>query len=259
MRPVRPSQVLRARGTRAHSVRSWARWTRGGRSAGGRVLGTCLVVGALAATLVALLLPVSLFGGTRPAAAGTPAFSDDGEGVRNTASGPLTPLDRDFVRKVRLAGLWEKPAGRLAQERGTVESVRIAGEHLVGGHSELDRRSLDAGRDLGITMPDRPNAQQQGWLDRMDAARGTEFDRTFAELVRTAHGKVFGLVALVRDRTGNSVVRELATRANAVVLDHITVLENTGLSGVPRTSPQPPAQAPAPPESPMRHGYDEMK
>ncbi|MEV4927075.1 DUF4142 domain-containing protein [Streptomyces roseoverticillatus] len=128
------------------------------------------MVGALAATLLALVVPVSLFGGARPAAAGAPAWNDDGEGVRDTPSGPLTALDRDFVRKVRLAGLWEKPAGRLAQERGTTENVRVAGEHLIGGHSELDRRSLDAARTLGIALPDRPNEQQQGWLDEIDAA-----------------------------------------------------------------------------------------
>ncbi|PHQ52057.1 hypothetical protein BLA24_09780 [Streptomyces cinnamoneus] len=251
MRSVRPTHA-----TTAGLIRTLARWTRpeGGRPAAGRAVGTWLVVGALAATLVALLVPVSLFGSARPAAAAGPAWSDDGAGVQNTAFGPLSALDRDFVRKVRLAGLWEKPAGRLAQERGTTEDVRVAGEHLIGGHTELDRRSLDAGRVLGISLPDRPSAQQQGWLDQMDAARGTAFDRAFAQLVRAAHGKVFGLVALVRDRTGNSLVRELATRANTVVLDHITVLENTGQAGVPHTDPRPasPAGTPAMPRHPPR-------
>ncbi|MEV4443110.1 DUF4142 domain-containing protein, partial [Streptomyces sp. NPDC049577] len=214
-----------------------------------RALGPWLVVGALAATLAALLVPVSLFGSAHTAAAVPPAFTDDGEGVRQTAFGPLTALDRDFVRKVRLAGLWEKPAGRMAQERGTTESVRIAGQHLIDGHTELDRRSLEAGRDLGITLPGRPTDQQQGWLDQMDAARGADFDRAFAQLVRAAHGKVFGLVATVRDKTGNSLVRELATRANSVVLDHITVLESTGAAGIPHVVPG----------APEPHGNEEMK
>ncbi|WP_308432045.1 DUF4142 domain-containing protein [Streptomyces cinnamoneus] len=266
---------------RAGLMRSLARRRvrpEGGRPGSGRALGTWLVVGALAATLLALLIPVSLFGGARPAAAGGPAWNDDGQGTRETAFGPLTALDRDFVRKVRLAGLWEKPAGRMALERGTTEGVRTAGRHLIDGHTELDQRSLDTGRALGVDLPDRPGEQQQGWLDQMSAARGPGFDRTFAELVRAAHGKVFGLVALVRDRTGNAMVRELATRANTVVLDHITVLEDTGLAGIPRTGAQAPPpdpaasqvphQDPAPPrtsppapssQAPVQHSYEEMK
>ncbi|MEU7103724.1 DUF4142 domain-containing protein [Streptomyces sp. NPDC046215] len=199
-----------------------------------RALGTGLVVFSLAATLLALVIPVALFGGAEPAAAtARTTWSDDGGGVTATNSGPLTPLDRDFIRRVRLAGLWEKPAGRLAQERGTTDAVRMAGDHLVDGHTELDRRSIDVGRALGVTLPTKPSAEQQGWLDQLEAARGAAFDRPFATLVRAAHGKVFGLVALVRDRTGNALVRELATRANTVVLDHITVLENTGFVEIP--------------------------
>lgn len=261
MCPVRPTHAMRAGLMRSLARRRTG--PEGGRPGAGRAsLGTWLVIGALTATLVALLVPVSLFGVARLAAAGGPAWNDDGEGMRDTQFGPLSALDRDFVRKVRLAGLWEKPAGRMALERGTTASVRTAGEHLVGGHTELDRRSVDAGRTLGISLPVRPGDQQQGWLDRMDAASGSGFDRTFAELVRAAHGKVFGLVALVRDRTGNSLVRELATRANTVVLDHITVLENTGLAGVPHTRDQPsPSQAPDPASSqaPAQHSNEEMK
>ncbi|MCD9193465.1 DUF4142 domain-containing protein [Streptomyces albireticuli] len=204
------------------------------RSFSQRALGTGLIVFSLAATLLALLIPVHLFGGAAPAAADArTTWSDDGRGTTATPSGPLTPLDRDFVRRVRLAGLWEKPAGGLAQERGTKDAVRMAGDHLVDGHTELDRRSIEVARALDVALPERPDADQRGWLDQLRAARGSTFERLFANLVRAAHGKVFALVALVRDRTGNAMVRALATRANTVVLDHITVLENTGLVDFP--------------------------
>lgn len=194
-----------------------------------RVLGTALMVGALVATLAALLLPVQLFGASTPAAAAGPKWDNDGGGTVNTPSGPLSALDRDFVRKVRLAGLWEQPAGRMAVERGTTTAVRTAGMHLIHGHAELNQLDIADARQLGITLPTTPTVQQQGWLHQIQGAHGAQFDRTFAQLVRFSHGKVFALIAAVRDRTENSVVRALATRANAVVLDHITVVENTGL------------------------------
>ncbi|MFE9258793.1 DUF4142 domain-containing protein [Streptomyces sp. NPDC006879] len=197
-----------------------------------RMLGTGLVIGALAVTLMALLIPVQSFGSGSAAAAGGQGFDDDGLGTVSTPYGPLSPLDRDFVRRVRLAGLWELPAGREAQQRGEREqreAIKNAGDHLVMGHTDLDRRALKAGEMLGIPLPNRPTAQQQGWLDQMQAAQGIQYEQLFANLLRAAHGKVFTVIAQVRAQSRNSMVRALATVTNSVVLDHITVLEETGM------------------------------
>ncbi|MDC2952829.1 hypothetical protein PO613_38750, partial [Streptomyces heilongjiangensis] len=55
--------------------------------------------------------------------------------IANTPYGPLTEADRDFVIKVRSAGLWEYPLGEMAMERGTTPEMKEAGEHLVVGHA----------------------------------------------------------------------------------------------------------------------------
>ncbi|WP_411104595.1 DUF4142 domain-containing protein [Streptomyces sp. cmx-4-9] len=192
-------------------------------------IGSVVVIAALALTLVALLIPVESFGG-RSSAAAAPAAEDDGAGILSTAYGPLTPADRDFVRKVRLAGLWELPAGRQAQQRGTRPSVRTAGEHLVEGHTDLDRQVIQVGQALGVDLPNQPSVQQQEWLGQLTEAKaGEEYERLFVQLLRRAHGKVFALLAGIRAQTQNSMVRALATSANATVLDHITVLEDSGL------------------------------
>ncbi|MFF8262945.1 DUF4142 domain-containing protein [Streptomyces virginiae] len=190
-----------------------------------------VVITALALTLIALLVPVDKFGSSRATAAvaAPAAGDDDGLGTVSTAYGPLTAADRDFVRKVRLAGLWELPAGRQAQQRGTRPAIRTAGDHLVDGHTELDRQVIQVGQALGIDLPNQPSAQQQDWLGQMNRAKGDEYERLFTQLLRRAHGKVFGLLAGIRAQTRNSMVRALATSANATVLDHITVLEDTGL------------------------------
>ena len=195
----------------------------------GRVIGTVLVVLGLVATLAALLVPVQFFDGNRSLALARSGWQDDGKGTWRTEYGPLTPMDRDFIRKVRNAGLWELPAGQSAQERGTTKSVRIVGDHLVDGHEELDRRAIEAGRTLKVSLPNQPAGKNQDYLDEIDRAKGKEFDKVLVERLRQAHGVVFGLVGLVRDQTRNSMVRSLATRANTIVLDHITVLEDTGL------------------------------
>jgi predicted outer membrane protein len=185
--------------------------------------GTGLIITGLTATLLAMIFPIWSYADR----------SGTGYAVLNaqtvpTDYGPLSALDREFITKVRLAGLWELPAGRQAQQKGTTPEVRTAGQHLIEGHVFLDERVRDVAAKLSLELPNEPTEQQRGWLATLDSAQGVAYDREFANILRLAHGKVFSVVAQVRAGTRNSLVRELADDANTTVLDHITVLEATG-------------------------------
>ncbi|GGO95910.1 DUF4142 domain-containing protein [Wenjunlia tyrosinilytica] len=186
--------------------------------------GTGLIVAALAATLAALIFPVTKFNGSNAASSGDP-----NSGAVATKFGPLTPSDRDFIEKVRLAGLWELPAGQQAMERGSTKAIRRAGQHLIDGHTALDREVRDVASQLGVDLPNQPNDQQRRWLGELSAASGRDYEVKFANFLRLAHGRVFEFVAKERNGTRNTLVRQLANSANTTVLDHITVLEETGL------------------------------
>ncbi|MFC9324945.1 DUF4142 domain-containing protein [Kitasatospora sp. NPDC057015] len=190
-----------------------------------RSFATLLVIVAMMSTVTALVVPIVRSAGSYR---GEPR-ADETPGTVQTPTGPLTPLDRDFVKRVRLAGLWEIPAGRMAVAKGGTPEVMVAGQHLIDGHTDLDRAVLETARTLGLDVPGEPSAQQKAWLKQLDEAQGPEFDRLFANIVRNAHGQVFAVVAQVRAGTQNSTVRELATTANSTVLDHMSVLEDTRL------------------------------
>lgn len=185
--------------------------------------GTGIIVIGLMATLMALVFPIWSYADR----SGTGVSTLNAQTV-STQYGPLSALDRDFITKVRLAGLWELPAGQEAQQKGTTAAVRTAGQHLVEGHTFLDQRVRDVAARLGLPLPDEPSDQQKQWLATLNAAQGTDYDREFVNITRLAHGKVFSVVAQVRATTRNSLVRALADDANTTVLDHIKVLEATG-------------------------------
>ncbi|MEU7059724.1 DUF4142 domain-containing protein [Streptomyces sp. NPDC046197] len=186
--------------------------------------GTGIIISGLAATLAALLFPFWSYT-HRPASAADVLSAQ----TVATQFGPLSEPDREFVTKVRLAGLWELPAGQMAEQKGTTQAVRTAGQHLVAGHTFLDQRVRDVAARLGLGLPNEPTAQQKQWLATLNAAQGGDYDRRFANITRLAHGRVFSLVAQIRASTQNSLVRALADDANTTVLDHIKVLEATGL------------------------------
>jgi predicted outer membrane protein len=174
--------------------------------------------------------------------------------IAHPATGPMTQADRDFVVKVRSAGLWEYPVGRLALKKGTTKAVRTAGEHLIDGDAALDAAGRNAAGQLGITLPNQPSQQQQGFVSRLNGDSGKQFDTDMATILRATNGQMLATIASVRTTTRNSLVRALANLANDTVLDHITVVEKTGVvdfdqalsleTTAPQTPPPPVAGQP---------------
>ena len=210
-----------------------------------KAAGTLFIGGAVSLTLGSLLYPAML--GVQKVG------SAPSRVVAEPATGPVTAADRDFVVKVRAAGLWEYPVGEKALRKGTTEAVRNAGEQLVAGDAALDAACRDVADQLGIALPNQPSLQQQGFASRLNGENGKQFDMDMATTVRTTNGQFLTTVAGVRTTTRNSLIRALADRVNNTVLDHISAMEKTGLVDFGQalvqetTSPDLPAQDLTPP------------
>jgi predicted outer membrane protein len=142
---------------------------------------------------------------------------------------PLTAADKLLLVKVRQADLWEIPTGQQAQEKASSPIVKQVGAVLAANHQALDVAVLKLGTQLNVTLPNTPNAQQQGFLADLASKSGTAYDQAFADHLRFAHGGVFNIIAQVRTGTHNPVIRAFAQTANTIVMRHMTLLESTGL------------------------------
>ncbi|MBC9726257.1 DUF4142 domain-containing protein [Streptomyces sp. TRM68367] len=184
-------------------------------------VGSVVTFGALTLTVTALAFPAML--GIEKTSGGQDRI------IANPPSGAVTEADRDFVVKVRAAGLWEYPLGEMVMARGTTPKMKEAGEHLVVGHAGLDALCRKIAPQLNITLPNQASPQQQQFVATVDAKSGKAFDSTAVNIMRVTHGQIFPTIAKIRASTRNTLVRQLADLANDTVLDHITVLENTGM------------------------------
>lgn len=183
--------------------------------------GTLFVGGAMALTLAALAYPGMLGLST--------VSSSPTRVIANTQWGPLTESDRDFVVKVRAAGLWEYPVGQIGLQKGSSKGVITASRHLIDGHAALDTTCRKIAPMLNITLPNIASPQQEGFVNTLKSDSGKQFDTDFANILRMTHGAIFNTIAKIRSTTKNSLVRALADQANDTVLDHMTVMEKTGL------------------------------
>jgi putative membrane protein len=184
---------------------------------------------ALAGLLIAALALI-LFD-PRPALAVEPGVPDPPSNlITDTGEGQVSAADKDFVIRVRLAGLWEIPAGEMTQDKSKSNRVKGIGADIAEQHRALDQLARAAAKKLKIQLPNVPNEAQQGWLKEMeDAEVGQDFDQIFIDRLRAAHGSIFPAVATIRGTTRNDTVRKLAQRTNQFVMTHMTLLESSGI------------------------------
>jgi putative membrane protein len=195
-------------------------------------------VGITATVLVSLATPVAA------QAADVPVPVPPSDTLTDKGKGAITAADRDFVVKVRLAGLWEVPAGNMAQEKSEDPRVRAIGKAIAEQHVTLDKLDIAVAKKLGIALPVEPTFEQQGWLAEMRAANAATFDQIFIDRLRAAHGNIFPAIGAIRSGTRNDSVRKLAQESNQFVMTHLTLLESSGLvdyGSLP--TPPPPASA----------------
>lgn len=177
-------------------------------------------------------------------AADAPIPIPSSSGLSDKGTGEVSAADRDFVVKVRLAGLWEIPAGNMAVEKSKDKRVQAVGKAIAAQHVTLDKLDISVAKKLGLALPAVPNDQQQGWLAEMESANSTTFDQIFIDRLRAAHGNIFPAIGTIRSSTRNDSVRKLAQEANQFVMTHMTLLESSGLVqyGALPTAPPPAAQ-----------------
>jgi putative membrane protein len=207
------------------------------------------LVGISAMGFAFLLAPVSpahAAGGDIP----VPQASFNAKGA-----GSVSAADRDFVIKVRLAGLWEIPASNMAQEKSDDPRVVNIGKSIGAQHVVLDKLDREVAKKLDIQLPAEPNADQQGWLGEMKVANAATFDQIYIDRLRAAHGKIFPAIATIRASTRNDAVRQLAQQANQFVMTHMTLLESSGIvdyGGLPTAAaPAQPGSGPVPVDANM--------
>lgn len=145
-----------------------------------------------------------------------------------SAQEPITERDREFIRLINFANLWEMPMGDLASKNGSTQRVRDVGATIAADHRKLDGAVKGLAAKFGVPLADQATSSQQKWMAEIRASSGKAFDDAFANRLRAAHGSVFSVIAEERAGTKNSVMRDFATTANTIVMKHMTILESTG-------------------------------
>lgn len=141
--------------------------------------------------------------------------------------------DRRILSILRVKNQEEIAAGKLAQDRGSIEQVRSYGEMLVRHHTELDQKVRQTARQASIDLlqidtTKRMLMRDKGMGDQpppdhvqeLRALSGAEFDRQFIQKMVSGHQELIQTVEQARAQVQNAQVRELLDETLPVLRRH---------------------------------------
>ncbi|MFS2111895.1 DUF4142 domain-containing protein [Sphingomonas sp. Sphisp140] len=141
----------------------------------------------------------------------------------NMASGTVALTGQTFADTAGASDAYEIEAGKLAQQKATVQALKDFGGMMVTAHSESTAKLKAAGgKAMPAIKPDpKLSAEQEANLATLRQATGSDFDAAYKAQQVVAHEKT---LAVVKDYAAGGTVPELkafAAEVAPVVQQHL--------------------------------------
>lgn len=144
-----------------------------------------------------------------------------------------TSQDGSWLIATHQTNLSEIASGQLAAKNGHTEAVRNAGQMLASDHQSMDAKLKPIAEQLGVKLPDQPNAEQRDEMKRFKSESGMKFDRDWAKTEGDGHVKSIEATEREIQHGSSPQVKQLAQSALPVLKKHLRTLHDasTKLSG----------------------------
>ena len=132
-----------------------------------------------------------------------------------------TVADTHFAKEAAAGGMAEVKMGKLAQEKGSNETVKSFGEKMVQDHSEANEKLKSVADEQKIKLPTTLSKQDQATYDRLSALSGDAFDKAYARDMVNDHVK--DIAAFKKEATGgkNEAVKNFASETLPTLQTHL--------------------------------------
>ncbi len=164
-----------------------------------------------------------MFSAARRIACAITAILAVSAGGASTAVGATTaasPQDRVFLAGAHQSNLAEIAAGKLARSKGTSQAVKDLGAMLISDHTKLDAAGSKVAAAVNVTLPAKPNAEQQAMQAKLEQAPAADFDAMFVAGQLAGHAKAMQLGKTEIASGSDPAVKKAATSAAPVIAAH---------------------------------------
>lgn len=133
--------------------------------------------------------------------------------------------DASFAQDAASGGMAEVQLGKLAQKKGSSQSVKDFGTRMVKDHSAAnDKLKAVASKD-GMTLPGGMNHEDQATYDKLSKLSGLDFDKAYAQDMVQDHQK--DVAAFQKEANGgtNPDLKNFASQTLPTLQDHLNMAQ----------------------------------
>lgn len=135
-----------------------------------------------------------------------------------------SPQDQKWLQQAHQTNLAEIATGRLGEQSGHTESVRMIGHTLATDHAAMDAKLQKLAEQLHVKLPGAPNAQQKAIMDQLQQQHGMQFDQTWVHDEKDGHIQAIELTTFEANHGTAPQVKQLAVEALPKLKKHFKLL-----------------------------------
>ena len=91
----------------------------------------------------------------------------------------IRPDDRKFLKDAAIGGMTEVQLGKLAQEKGSSDSVKQFGQKMIDDHTKANDELRQVAVSKSISIPDSLDSKHKSRVDKLSKLSGDEFDKAY--------------------------------------------------------------------------------
>jgi putative membrane protein len=147
--------------------------------------------------------------------------------TKNPAPDPVKETtDTTFARGAASGGMAEVSMGKLAQQKGSSDSVKEFGKRMETDHSAAGDKLKDiAGKD-GITIPGGMSQKDQATYNKLSKLSGADFDKAYATQMVQDHQKDIAEFQKEASNGSNPDVKNFATETLPTLQEHLRMAQD---------------------------------
>ncbi|WP_328477550.1 DUF4142 domain-containing protein [Actinoplanes sp. NBC_00393] len=142
--------------------------------------------------------------------------------------------DATFLRAAYQGNLAEIQGGRIAWQKTTDPAVKSLAASLMRDHIHMNADLYTVARNLKVTLPMEPTAEQKALTERYQAAEATAFDEYYVSTQLAVHREALKMASEQIEEGSEQSVKQLAEDASPIITRHQQTLRDIAeAEGIP--------------------------
>ena len=144
----------------------------------------------------------------------------------STMSSDMSSMDKMFVKKAAMGGMFEVQTGQIAASKGDSQDVKDFGNKMVADHGKANDELKGIVTSMNMQTPDALDAKHQKMVDALNAKSGPAFDKAYMADMSKAHSMDDALFMKEASSGTNPQLKDFASKTDMVVKQHIQMIDD---------------------------------